>query len=547
MADSSIKPLPAGAMSRCSARWRLPLPIVALAVQATILFWLPPAGGVQSRDQFIPPAQKRAHALIPAQEQNLALDLSILKPEVVQGESVPFVLTLSNAGTVPMSLRDGSPENRAFSIQVTGSNGFQASGDTASVPIREGEHVDAPRSAPRKTLGPGEMMTVDGDVISWIGDLSPGQYRVVARYSDSAGMLTTSKMVDCRVREALITQASLVRNLFLINEPFDTAWIQGSPGASDLFLLRSSPRYPPVSYSNRPVARLAGVTQAVASAYNIAGQAVRHLAWLSAGGELHVARITGSGNAGQPLAFPLASPATQIIAWPFTSEQGTFFAVLTTLAGDAVLFELPDGGRPQLTSLKQKLSSPRRILWCRDHTLILAGTGDEPTEIRITLVTLDRAPRKTDIRVLPKTPFPIIDISLAQRYRESDSGADRLAVLLCHDSAGNLFIRRRVDLGTGRIESEQRFPSRIATGMSLIDSVLDRNLTPRYLFAAADGSVHLVSPDFTRETPVVSPQGRSIRRMDGPVLMVASEFSKLPGTYVRYIDDRKRFAFAKVE
>ena len=493
-----------------------------------------------------PQAQGQITSSRPA--QGISLAITVPKPDAVRGGSIPFTITLTNSGKNPVSVRDGSPGNSAFMAVVSGPRSFTATGNAASIRAREGEHLDVPRTESRRTLQPGEKLEVAGDLISWIGDLAPGAYRFTAMYSGGPQPQNASSPAEIRIREAAVVYARPVRNLTLLQEPRDIAWINRSGAGYDLFLLRSSPYAPPVTYSNRRIAWIGGAFAAAASAYNEAGQAVRHIVWITPAGVLQAVRLQDTSAAGAALTFPLAARNQEIIGTPFTSRQGTLFVVLAAPDAEAILMAWKEGADPVVTPLGARLpaKSPRSLLWYRDESLVLAMTGADRKDASTVTVPLNRVARPA---LNPKAiagTLPIVDITLAQRIRENDAGEDHLAVILSFDAGRNEFRRRRINLRSGAVEADEGFSAGPVAAMTLVDTALDWKLSPRYLFAGKDGAVFFVTADFARVTPLVTPAGKPVRTTDLPALEIASEFSKLPGTYVRYIDEGKRFLYIRI-
>ncbi len=498
---------------------------------------------------------KHAAAALSGQQPGIGLELALAKINAVWGESVPFTLTLTNHSKVDVVLRDESPENRAFSVRVSGPSGFYAEGNTASVRIREGEHLDTPRIVSRRTLQSGEAMTVSGDLISWIGELEPGDYSVTAHYADASRARQASRPVSIHIDSASPVSATTMRNPLTSQAPVETIWLNRREGRYDAFLQRSSPNYPPVTYSNRRFVRgTAAPVKAVVSVAHSAGQKVRHVVWVSNSGDMtffNVGRMTGLVPEAIFAGNSVPQPVQEVLDLPFTDESGTLFAVLVTPYGSARLLELQDRprSRPSLTALPlpSPLDKPRRSLWCRDAVLALSWVDGERKQVLAATLALSAAGRKPAVSRLTTAENPVLDICLFQRYREVDSGYDRMAVLLFRDESAHQFVRRTIQMDSGKTEIETRFPAGAALRWALMEAVQAPDSSFRYLFVSTDGSVHFANSDFSLISPLVSNAGMPVRETDCPSIMIASEFSKLPGTYIRYIDADKRFQWLKVE
>ncbi len=480
------------------------------------------------------------------QTQALSLDLSLATNVAVRGESIPCIFTLTNRGRSPLNLLDDSRENRAFSVRVTGTGGFQVTGDMASVRVREGEHIEAPRSPQRRVLAPAEELQVKGDITAWVGELPPGSYTVTGQYSGSPAMRASSKPSEFRVAEASIAFACLTGSLLTAAEPSETAWINRGQAGYDLFLLRSSPYAPAVAYSNRRIARLAEPSPVRVSAYNVSGRPTHHMVWVAPGSKLQVARLSGDAQPEPPRSISLPAEKMGLIDPPYTSEKGTLYVILVTSDGEASLLELTEGGKPVFRPLAiLNPNTPRRALWDRQDGLVFAFAGKDRKSFSVVIRKAGAA--ADDSRRSYDTSYPILDISMGLRYRESDSGYDRVAVILCGDISKGEYLRRQVNLDSGKTEGELRFSSPIGPASTLLQAVLTRNFAARYLFSAPDGTVHFLNPDLSRNVALVARDGKMVRQAEFPTLMVASEFSRQPGIFVRYVEDGRRFSYIRVE
>lgn len=481
----------------------------------------------------------------------LTLDLQIAKSEVIRGESILFDMVLANAGTAPVTLQDEGFRNRAFGIRVVSAWGFDASADTASMPTREGEHVDAPRKPTLKTLGPGEKITLRGDVISWIGELDPGKYTLRGTYFDSPPLRAQSKEVDFQVAEAAPVFARAARqNLPLAHEPRDTAWLHKTSSGFDLFLLRSSPKNCEVTYANVPIAHLTALCEPVPSSYNLAHPIMRHIVWDDGAGNLKILPLPKDAPAAVPFTVPLPMEDLAPIETPYSDEKGRLHVLLATPEGTtAVLVQLRGSDKPTFCPIETKppVGPHRAALWCKDEVLVAGWIGPDEKEVYAVEIPLGSPPRPIVPRRVFSAEQPIINLLLAQRAQEGATGYDRVAVVLCHDEVNDIVYRKRIHLGSGEVEIDEKFIVNGFGSKKLYQAVLTGDLMSRYLFVSASGGVEFANASFSRFLPVLDVGRKPVRTASFPTLIVPTRFSTLPGSYVRYIDGRKRFVHVKVE
>ena len=482
--------------------------------------------------------------------EGLKLDLEVRKPEVVRGESIRFVLNLSNAGPNPVTIKDGTPENRAFSIHVTNLWGFDAWGNQMSVQAREGEHVDQPRKEPRKPLAPGEKWQAAGDIVAWIGDLEPGSYTVRGFYQNAPGDKVESADVEIKVGEAApVLAQTAVRNLPLSLSPRVTAWLNKSGAGYDLFVLESSPKNPQVTYANIPLAQVAMPPAVFPSSYNTAPPMVQHMAWAEADGNLRVLRFRSDLPPEAPASIPLPDEDLEPMATPYSDERGNLHVLLATPEGDsAALLQVVGKAKPAFYPVKAvpPLAGPRCALWYRDGALAFAWADEEATGVFAATVPLNAPPRTIAGNAVFTSEHPVIDLALAQVYNEASENYDRVLFVLAHNQEDDLYYRWKINLADGKAEEDGRFEVTGAGNMRIIQSVFTEENVPLYLFARQDGAIIFADAAFTRLTPVLDENRKPVKASQHPGIVAPTSFSRIRGTFVRYIDQGKRFAYFRI-
>jgi len=483
--------------------------------------------------------------------EGLKLDLEVRKTAVIRGESIRFTLTLTNTGRAPVSLLDDSEENRAFSIHVKNVWGFDAWGNQMSIEAREGEHIDQPRTQPQKPLAPGEKWLVQGDITAWIGDLEPGDYSLQGHYMHSQQIKAETPVLEIKVAEAAPVYAgSATRNLPLPLSPRVTAWLHRAGSAYQLFVLESSPKHPPVTYANVPLAQLEIPANVMPSSYNVAPAAVQHMIWSSADGNLRVLRFRSDLPPEAPMVIPLPNEHLEPFATPYSDPKGNLHALLATPGGEtACLLQWIGKAKPVFHPVKAEppMSGSKCALWYRDESLAFAWAEPEDgTHVSAAVVSLASPSGPIAGKRVFTADHPIINLQLAQVYNEGSGKHDRVLYVLAHDQVNDILMRWKVDLANGNVQPDGRFVVDGAGRLKIFQSVLTDDLVPLYLFAQMDGSVVFADAVFSKLQPVKDANYQPIKAASFPQIVVPSSFSRIPGRYVRYIDQGKRFAYVKL-
>ena len=482
--------------------------------------------------------------------EGLKLDLEARKTEVIRGESIRFNLVLTNTGQTPLTLKDNSGVNRSFSIHVTGIWGVDAWGDQMSIHVREGEHVDQPRSQPTKVLAPGDKWAVQGDVISWIGELEPSTYSLQGHYMHSPSARAESSVVEVKVTEAAPVYAgSATQNLPLVLSPRVTAWIHRTGSTYRLFVLESSPNHPPVTYANIPLAEVDVAAGVLPSSYNVAPPTVQHMVWTANDGSLRVLRFRSDLPPEAPISIPLPSEDLEPMATPYTDPKGNLHVLLVNPGGEnACLLQHIGKGKPAIHPIKTDppLTGPRSAIWCRDEVLAFAWADPEGIEVFAATVPLSSPPQPITGKLLFTADQPVIDFLLAQVYNEAREDYDRVLHVLSHDLVNDIFLRWKINLADGNAEPDGRFVVDGAGNLQIIQSVLTDDGAPLYLFARPDGAIVFADSSFTAFLPVTDASHRPVKANSQPYLVVPTGMSRIPGRFVRFIEQGKRFAYARL-
>ena len=97
-----------------------------------------------------------------------------------------------------------------------------------------------------------------------------------------------------------------------------------------------------------------------------------------------------------------------------------------------------------------------------------------------------------------------------------------------------------------QVSPDGRFVVDGAGNLQIIQSLLTDDGAPLYLFARPDGAIVFADSSFAAFLPVTDANHRPVKVDSQPCLVVPTGMSRIPGRFVRFIEQGKRFAFAKL-
>jgi hypothetical protein len=273
------------------------------------------------------------------------------------------------------------------------------------------------------------------------------------------------------------------------------------------------------------------------------------MAWNDSESNLKMLRFRSDLPPEAPISIPLPNDELEPMATPFSDERGNLHALLATPDGDvASLLQVAGKAAPTFHPVQctPALSSPRCALWYRDAVLAFAWLDPEAMTVYAAVVPLIAPPKPIVGKSVFTAENPVIDLVLAQRYNEGADNYDRVLYVLCHNLEDDIYYRWKVNLAGGEPEEDGRYEVKGAGAMRVIQSSLTDDLMPLYLFARQDGAVFFSNSKFSAYVPVQNESRKPVKVSDHPSIMAPTSFSKIRGVYVRYIDQGRRFAYAKV-
>jgi len=172
----------------------------------------------------------------------LILAIELDRRECIRGESVLFTVTLTNDSNAGLTkFPPFSSELSPVVLFLDGRKG-QRQANQRSFQEREGTHRHGPSTPPTSiTLAPRQKLQLQGDLLSWFGDMEPGEYTVTARHAYGA----ESKPVPLKVLPARAISASAPRYTTQgPASPMPAAWGHKQGDETLLFFQQQSPVLP---------------------------------------------------------------------------------------------------------------------------------------------------------------------------------------------------------------------------------------------------------------------------------------------------------------
>ncbi|ARA91967.1 MAG: hypothetical protein D6685_19520 [Bacteroidetes bacterium] len=476
---------------------------------------------------------------------DIELTLTLDATTFLETASMPFSVTLRNAGSEPRELHDFTPSNQAVTLVAEATGGEEVLGTQISWKLRNGERFHEPRAFSIFRLAPGEEAVLRGDALAWLGVLAPGTYAFYATYSSGMAVYVETERVAVTITPAHPTAFDPVltpaRPAF---QPIPVPWLHavgegGDDSARVLYLLDTSPYHPPNYYRNVPIATLPGPVEAVVSVPAEDTVHTRHVAWLDEGNRLRVVARTGDHGVSPPRSYSHGlGEATALLGPALTDAEGTLHLAATNDQGLFLLSVLADG-RFQRRSLGTMPLDPATtvVLWGGDEALHLLARRPEGG---VSYLQAERAQGPARAVALPDLGIVVRAMTLYQRYDLDEDAYRTCAVLLAEpdpDTARVVTLppwsQWRLPLDTMQPEAPEAVD--LPPGYQPFALALDAENDPQYLLIDREEALWLLHPDEGVPVPLLDARREPITAAAAPVLVPAAPFSRKGRLYVGYL------------
>ena len=466
--------------------------------------------------------------------------------EYVRGESIPVSVSIENKGSLPMKIDDFTVSSETLQVRMIDSSGERYSGSPLSWLKREGIPVP-PTKKNSILLGSGQKKTVLIDLVKIFGELGEGTYRVKATYHSGGILFVNSKVFKVKVVSAWPVYSFTPKDLFQLDAPIRTAWVNFEKNRFYLFILESSPNMPSNIWRCRRIAELEGRQEPQLSLLESSDQRYEHVLWYNQ----KAVTIMTVLRTQQP-EFKKLMPYLQIqkiIGSPFTAEDGTLFLLILAddESGSADLFTLSPDGR---TKLMKFLSLKGKLVECsvifrrrRAYTVYMLEKEPALHYLELDLDKGEVCTKKSIALEHIKTHYTGLALSYACRNEEGER------MLCAHIMAeeGGRYHSQVIDVRQGRNVSSLFFPLAEQMKPKLLDLILDPECMPHYLFQDQWGALWYQSPKEIGLRKVTADDETCPGNVVSPTLLISSPFSRHYGVYLRYIKDGSHFVYKNVE
>ena len=469
----------------------------------------------------------------------LNLILEVPKTQVLQGESIPFTVILTNTGDEAEEIRSLAFGNAAVMLTATDALGKSLTGDQHSFVEKQGEPHPHEKSPAMVNMTPGKTLRLSADVLGWLGELLPGEYTLVAGYSDSPALSATSNSVKVSIVPAAPSELfSTGDGARLSYAPRRVAWINRTAKGRDAYLLELDARATTESISNRPLGPFDGNGRVCVSDSNVDPAPVTYALWRTPANKLFISKMTGQG-APKTLDVPLPDAALQPMGQPFCDKDGGL-AVLLVGPGGArgALLRIPPVGAAVSVPINfaPALSQYAAACWSRRDELLVVWT-DAGRKAIYALNMPVAAANAPAARLIATAPKQISHLRVDSFLKQETSSFVDLATVLCHDDILDVFHRLRVNLAGGKIETAEQFKAPGSGMLQVFDSSMMQDGTIAYLLVDGKGQVHYGAPDLAKITPLEVRFQTPITRELSPLLVATGPLSRSRGFVLCFIRD----------
>ncbi|NBB85885.1 MAG: hypothetical protein GVY12_06650 [Bacteroidetes bacterium] len=472
---------------------------------------------------------------------SIDLTLTLERTTVLRMESIPFAVTLRNVGAEPLTLRDFNPNNRTVTLAAEASDGTQHLGTQISWKKRNGERFHEPRTYSTFELAPDAAKTLRGDALAWLGTLPPGAYELYAAYNSGPNVYAETDRVAITIEPAhpvaYAPAASPIQPAFALTH---AAWQHATEeGAHVLYLLTSSPHYPPNFYRNRVVAELDERVQAEPSTAVLESVSTRHVCWLEPDGVLQVGAVSADGDVTPPQRYALALQEGVLLRSPLSDRQGGVHLLVADRERQSIQYvHVPAEGAMQTRTVADGTvdADTYAVMWDRQGQVHLVWKGAFDRRLRYTRFSRDEEGASPTTQEIALDGVPR-RIALYQTYDSTtEVYAEHLYVLTEADPPTARWRQWQYVLDPVEAMGSQDLTMAAPEAYRPYAMALTEEHQPVYLFEDEEG---MLSVHDAREgrMPLFLEAEEPLTVDMHPALHTTTPFSHKAGSYVAYLRD----------
>lgn len=483
--------------------------------------------------------------------QNLKLELKISKHEFTQGESIPFTVVLKNTGNNSLTLQNFSIRNQSVTLAAKSSKSSMIMGTQMSWRERDGVHVDDPREFKEFEIAPGKSAELEGDAIEWLGELEPEKYELFVTYNSGGNIYVESDVVQINVIPCNAAYHKGVKtSIRLAYAYLKTVWFNQVGDDFEVFLLESSPNYPPNTFRNNKLFTIKDSYKIIPAAYNTDPSPTTHICWLDELYELNVVSISKERVPGKVKNYRLNLKEAELIESPFTDQQGNLHGLLSNNSGKEIIyFRVSTESQIEfhkLIPLKTNLGK-LSVMWDRNEIMHLIWNEKKESSIYYSNMILNKKYESPQIKALCKFDSQIASLQLFQTSEQkSEFYSEKISVLTFNNQSLK-WQNWAIDIAIPEPKLIEGLSGVATSNFSLHSSNLTVENVPIYLFNYSADDIYYYSSSKQNLEPLISSDGKILKSDSQPEMITTAVFSHKPGVYIRYISDSKEFKYLKIE
>jgi hypothetical protein len=482
--------------------------------------------------------------------KELKLSLSVDRESYVRSESINVEVALMNISSHAVRVEDMTMRNNPLHLHAINNSGQEFSGSLQSPRARDGLRFPPVKEKSMTLLQPKNKITIKIDLLDILGELTEGDYEVKATYVFGGILFVESKPVSVKVLKSTPNYSKTYLDYLRINSyPVRTTWINSEEDGFYLFIMENSQYQPSNIRSNRRILKTDESQKACPSILSSPEQLTEHVMWIQEDPPRIATLEKRVLKEVKKVKIPIRN--FNILEPPFTSVDGSLYFVVVSKEGDTTtlrLVGLPSVGKIETEEICRFSSDFTRycIIYDEESRLHMVWSS-ESGSIFYTWYDLEQSIKaEGEPKMLVTFKPPMLDLQLSKAC-EDEEGNLQLLLHFANYEFPNELHSHLISVDSKKELSHSFFPLPEQASLVLIQTVLDLDCRPHYLFQDGHGALWFKAFEGA-ELLRATEEGESYPgNVDDPVLLVSSNVSANYGIYLRYIKDRSRFIYKKLE
>lgn len=479
-----------------------------------------------------------------------ALRLRSVRDKFVRSESIDVKVSITNKGSTSLEIEDLTILNNPLHFYAVDNFGKEFSGSLLRAREEEGIEVPSPIRTDLITLEPQEAKTIDVDLLNILGELPEANYRIDATYQSEGILHLRSNVLKIQILKSTPIHSSTFQDyLRILDNPIRTAWINEEEDGLYLLIMENSPNRPQHLRSNRRILKLEKPCNASLSLLQSYGQDVEDLVWREE--DIVQRAIVHKRIFMHKQEIKLPIPGFQLLEPLLTDENGKLYFVALSREEDSAIFHLvscPLDGSVESSEIYWFTGEIEKysLIFDADLRIHLAWASRSGDIYYIQQDLEERLKSKGEAELLVSGKTPMMELQFSLACFDEDGNRQLILHYLNEESEGKL-CSHIFAVEKKKHILDSFFPVPEKKELKLLQVVLDLECHPHFLFQDGFGSLWFSSFESRKLVKVTGEGKKYPRNIDYPMLLVSSNMSRHYGIYMRYVKDRSRFAYKKLE